>query len=97
VGFNLERRAAEAVNKVANKTNDDLTILQTKGRLQHMAAAEIPKEVAIFRGTLQEAIVRTFWYRCAFWLHFWALLFVFVTMLADLRRPRPCPRVDLLW
>jgi len=58
---------------------------------------EFSKETAILRGTYQQAIVRTFWYRLAFWLHFWALFFAFVTMLANVRTPQPCPRVDLLW
>jgi hypothetical protein len=55
------------------------------------------KTVAIWRGILEQAVVRTFWYRCAFWFYFWALVFVFITMLADLRSPRPSPRIDLLF
>jgi hypothetical protein len=97
VGFSLEGRAHAAVNKVAQQIEAEWSKKQKEGALKDMEPAEIPKEVAIFRGTNQQAIVRTFWYRCAFWFHFWALVFVFITMLADLRTPRPAPRVDLLW
>jgi hypothetical protein len=97
VGFGLERRAHDAVNEVAKKNDEDWTKNQTKGDYEDMRASEIPTEVAIFRGMYQQAIVRTFWYRCAFWFHFWALVFVFATMMFELRGPRPNPRVDVLW
>jgi hypothetical protein len=97
VGFGLERRALDAVDKVANKKEAEWTKGQKDGLYPEMEAREIPMEALIFRGVNQQAIVRTFWFRCAFWFHFWALVFVVVTMLAELRAPRPAPRVDLLW
>jgi hypothetical protein len=97
VGFGLQRRAHDAVNDVAKKNEEDWTKRQKQGEYPDMDPREIPTEVEIFRGMYQQAIVQTFWYRCAFWFHFWALVFVFVTMLMELRGPRPNPRVDVLW
>jgi hypothetical protein len=97
VGFSLERRAGDAVSKVTQSKADEWNKMQKEGELKGMEAREIPVEVEIFRGTYQKAFVRTFWYRCAFWFHFWALIFVCLTMLGDLRGAKPCPRVDVLW
>jgi hypothetical protein len=97
VGFGLERRAHDAVNDVAKKNEDDWTKRQKLGEYPDMDPREIPTEVKIFRGMFEQAIVRTIWYRCAFWFHFWALVFVFLTMLMELRGPRPNPRVDVMW
>ncbi len=97
VGLSLERRASEAVTKVGKKNEEDLIKKQKEGALKDMEAVEIPKEAAMQRGVFQQAIERTFWYRCVFWLQIWALVFALLTMLADLRAPRPCPRIDLLW
>jgi hypothetical protein len=93
VGFSLERRASEAVDKVTKKNEEDWNKMQAEASF----FKEIPAEVAIFRGTYQQAIVRTAWFRWAFWLHFFALVFIVVTVLAELRGPRPNPRVDVLW
>jgi len=97
VGFNLERSAHDAVNKVTKKYEDDWTEQQKLGAFPGMEAKEVPTDVLIFRGTYEQAIVQTFSYRCAFWFHFWALVFVVGTMLTELRWQRPCPRVDVLW
>jgi hypothetical protein len=88
IGFGVERQGAVIVEKEMKK----LTDARKEARSNREA-----KEQAIIRGAMEKTYVRTSWYRWAFWLHFWAVVFVVVTMLADLRSPRPCPRVDLLW
>jgi hypothetical protein len=98
VGFPLERSAHDAVDKVATKFESDWTKMQRKGDFgENVDPKEIPIEAAIFRGTNEQAIVRSSAYRYAFWFHFLALVFVLLTMLAYLRAPRPCPRVDVMW
>jgi hypothetical protein len=88
VGFNLERNDLAAIDRVTRKMDEAAKSSSDLGAA---------KRVAIERGVFEQAVVRTFWYRCAFWFYFWALVFVFITMFADLRSPRPSPRVDLLF
>jgi hypothetical protein len=88
IGFNLERNDLAAIDRLTRKMDESAKTASDAGA---------SKTVAIWRGILEQAVVRTFWYRCAFWFYFWALVFVFITMLADLRSPRPSPRIDLLF
>lgn len=88
IGFNMERNASAAIERQVRQLDEDAR----KDASNEPARSRL---VAMTRGVLEQAVVRTFWYRCAWWFYFWALVFVFVTMLADLRRPSP--RVDLLF
>jgi hypothetical protein len=87
IGFNLERNNLAAIDRLARRLDEQSKTSPDPGA---------SKAVAIVRGTLEQAVVRTFWYRCAYWFYFWAMVFAFITMLADLRSPRPAPRIDLL-
>jgi hypothetical protein len=87
IGFNLERNDQAAIDRVTRKLEETAKTSSDAGALKP----------AIARGILEQAVVRTFAYRCAFWFYFWSLVFVFITMLADLRSPRPSPRIDLLF
>jgi hypothetical protein len=86
IGFNLERNAYAAIDRQARKADETAKSSTEPGA---------SKMIAVSRGLMEQAVVRTFWYRCAFWFYFWALMFTFITMLADLRRPSP--RIDLLF
>ena len=86
IGFNLERNAYAAIDRQARKGDETA---------KSSAEPGASKMIAVSRGIMEQAVVRTFWYRCAFWFYFWALVFTFITMLADLRRPSP--RIDLLF
>jgi hypothetical protein len=92
VGFRLERNANEAVSKVSQDLEKTWKEVRPASEAQ-----DIEVEAAIFRGTHQQGIVRTFWYGCAFWFHFLALVFAFLVMLMEVRGQRPPPRVDVLW
>jgi hypothetical protein len=88
IGFGLIRRGIDQTETKFKQLKDDLGSNATKEQVKIL---QVSKSVA------QTSLVRTFWYRCAFWSHFWALLFVILTMLADLRSPRPSPRIDVLF
>jgi hypothetical protein len=97
LGFSFEHRLNDANDK-ASKTSQEIFDKVAKGsKLSEREVMVQNKMIAIKSGEEHQAVVRTFWYRSVFWLQFWALVFVFATMLAELRTPRPCPRVDLLW
>ena len=89
IGFNLERNAHAAIDRQARKMEET-----AKTATDSVSATKL---VTVYRGVMDESIRRTFWFRCAFWFYFWALVFVFINMLADLRSPRPSPRIDLLF
>ena len=72
-----------------------LVRIQVAGTTPVAETAKNRKGMQMLVGQMSQALVRTFWYRCAFWFHFWALVFVFTTMLASVRKP--CPRVEVLY
>jgi hypothetical protein len=85
VGFNLHRRAMEDIDAIARR------------RDQAATTADEKLEIRRQRGELLRSLEETYWYRSARRLYFLAVLFAALTMLAELRSPRPCPRVDLLY
>jgi hypothetical protein len=87
IPFSLESRAADAVDKEFRKDDSGGSA----------ASAIDRKHQTVIRNFLVQFVSRTAWYRWAFWLHFWALVFCVVVMLANLRYPAPCPRVDVWW
>jgi len=98
-GFPFEQQANADLEKQIDRQNKALADLEKLSKTSRSDAeiAKTKKVEAIERGMLHQSVVHTRWYCWAFWLHFWALVFVVVTMLAELRAPRPCPRVDLVW
>jgi hypothetical protein len=85
LGFKLQRRAEDEIERITKRSEDATNNIDVKLDIRRQ------------KGELQQALTVTWWYRTARRLHFLALLFAFITMLAELRAPRPCPRIDLLY
>jgi hypothetical protein len=91
IGFNFERSIYAAINKKSSDALEDARKTVPADQLPHRT-----KLINMARGLHEQAVVRTFWYHCVWWFYFGAVIFLFITMLADLRSPRPSPRIDLL-
>jgi hypothetical protein len=95
IGFNLEQSVHSAIRKEFDKRDEARNSEDFKKLPAEQQATQI-KENNIERGISEQAVVQRSAYRSVWWLYFWSVAFLFITMLADLRSPRPSPRIDLL-
>jgi hypothetical protein len=90
IPFSMESRVADAADKQAKALEE----------MASQAGGETEKTrryTPVLRSEIVGHVHTTMWFRWVRWLHFWALVFSVLVMLAGLRHPRPCPRVDLWW
>jgi hypothetical protein len=91
VGFSLHHRIQEASDREferARRTTDNLPV-------ERRAAHE--KRMAMLDGMTRDAQRRTMWLGNAFFFHCLAVACAGLVLWNDLRRPKPSPRIDLVW